>query len=581
MIKLKFPLVVLSCLVLLSTSCKRERLAQGTPSTVPAKKDTDFLKQLEFDNYYYEGTKQSMVGNADKAAENFEKALNIDETHAPANYELARAYFSMSRMDEALGHVDQAIKYEPDNKWYYIIKAQILEQQKNFLGAAGVYGKLTGLEPENAEYYNSMANMYLFANQPQKALEVYERMEKQLGVNEIVVLQKHKIYLRQNEVEKAAKEIRKLIDQSPQDLRYYKILADVYQVNGYHEKAFEVLEQMAEIDSTNGKVQMALAEYYRSQRNYERAAYYLKQAFNNPEVDIDQKVEIIYGNYLMQGFTNENKEEAFTLAEMLIEAHPGEAKAHALYGDLLYRDNQKKEARKQYRQSVELQQNVFAVWQQLLFIESELSDWEAMKSESRTAQEYFPNQPILYFFEGVANLQLEDYKEAVSVLETGLSITVGNPNLQGQFHANLAEAYYRQENYKASDEQFEKALDLNPDNAVALNNYAYYLSLRGERLEEAQEMSKRSLSLEPGNASYLDTYGWILYKLGNYAEAKTYIEQALQKSPESAEVLEHYGDVLFQLGETGKAVEQWQKALASGSDSVNLEKKIKEKRLYE
>ena len=156
---------------------------------------------------------------------------------------------------------------------------------------------------------------------------------------------------------------------------------------------------------------------------------------------------------------------------------------------------------------------------------------------------------------------------------------VVNPTLEAQFYASLAEAYHEMSDFERSYEYFEKALKLNPEDANVLNNYAYYLSLRGEKLDKAEAMSKISNELEPEQASYQDTYGWIMFKMGRYEEAKTWIEKSLSSSVDSsATVLEHCGDVYFKLGNTLKAIEFWQKAKNAGEGSSELlDKKIQDK----
>ena len=90
------------------------------------------------------------------------------------------------------------------------------------------------------------------------------------------------------------------------------------------------------------------------------------------------------------------------------------------------------------------------------------------------------------------------------------------------------------------------------------------------------------MTLDPKNSSFQDTYGWVLYKLGRYSEAKTWVGKALDdKEGISAEVMEHYGDILYKLGDTAEALEYWEKAKAKGPGSSFLDKKISEKKLYE
>jgi len=96
----------------------------------------------------------------------------------------------------------------------------------------------------------------------------------------------------------------------------------------------------------------------------------------------------------------------------------------------------------------------------------------------------------------------------------------------------------------ASDafEAYDSCLQWKDDNIGCLNNYAYYLSERGEQLQKAEEMSYKTIKAEPKNSTYLDTYAWILYMEERYAEAQIYIEQALQnmdKNVDNSVILEH------------------------------------------
>jgi tetratricopeptide (TPR) repeat protein len=115
-----------------------------------------------------------------------------------------------------------------------------------------------------------------------------------------------------------------------------------------------------------------------------------------------------------------------------------------------------------------------------------------------------------------------------------------------------------------------------------MNNYSYYLSLRGENLEKAEAMAKKANEIEPGNSSFEDTYAWVLYKLGKYDEAKVWIEKAVKSNKSnSAVILEHYGDILYKLNMYEDAFKLWEKATNAGEGSEYLKQKIKDKKLYE
>jgi Tfp pilus assembly protein PilF len=126
-----------------------------------------------------------------------------------------------------------------------------------------------------------------------------------------------------------------------------------------------------------------------------------------------------------------------------------------------------------------------------------------------------------------------------------------------------------------SDSLYEKALQLDPENALVNNNYAYSLSERGLQLERALEMVKISLKADSLNSSYLDTIGWIYFKLGQYDLALKYIEEAIKVGGENAVMLEHLGDILFKQGSNAQALEMWKKALELDSSNEILIQKVK------
>jgi len=168
-------------------------------------------------------------------------------------------------------------------------------------------------------------------------------------------------------------------------------------------------------------------------------------------------------------------------------------------------------------------------------------------------------------------------------LETGIRYVVRNDLLLAEFYNYLGDAYHQTKQDEKAFEAYDASLKINSDNSIVLNNYAYYLSLRGEQLERAKKMARKANELDPNNSSNQDTYGWVLYKLGEYKEALEWIGKSVDNhSEENAEVLEHYGDVLYKLGRTEEAREYWERAVKAGKGgSELLKKKANNGKLYE
>ena len=95
-------------------------------------------------------------------------------------------------------------------------------------------------------------------------------------------------------------------------------------------------------------------------------------------------------------------------------------------------------------------------------------------------------------------------------------------------------------------------------------------------------MSYKCNLLEPNNGTYEDTYAWILYCLGDFEEARKWIEKSLDNNGnESSVIVEHYGDILYELKFTELALEQWNRAFILDSSSESLKMKISKMKIDE
>ncbi|RZK33290.1 MAG: tetratricopeptide repeat protein, partial [Pedobacter sp.] len=191
----------------------------------------------------------------------------------------------------------------------------------------------------------------------------------------------------------------------------------------------------------------------------------------------------------------------------------------------------------------------------------------------------YPNQAILYYYRAFALHRNGQNAEAGLEIKSALLLDGDDNNLKAMIFALQAEVLIDQEKLKEADVAFDKAISLAPDNYLTLSNYAYYLALRNQNLAKAETLAAKAAMALPKNTSVLDTYAIVLFKLGKYDLALSWIEKALQNNEASNPVyLEHYGDILFSKGEKEKAVVQWQKAKQAGNDSEKLNKKINEKK---
>jgi tetratricopeptide (TPR) repeat protein len=537
----------------------------------------------EVTNIFIDATAAKLSGATAKAIGLYELCLKKDPRHSASMYELAQLYFDASDYSTAARYAEQAAELEPGNKWYKLLLIEIYGKAGKKKELLETCKNMVNQYPGNVDYMYELANAYLINNDGNNAIKTYDNIEEILGVTEEISLQKHRIYLIQNKTDKASDELDKLVKEFPdQETRYISMIAEMYMQAGKLDEAAKYYQQILNKDPENPYIHITLSDYYRQKGDIKRSIEELKLGFANPALDIDTKIRVLLSIFTGIEMYNENKADIFELAQILVKTHPAEPKAHSIYGDFLLDDKKYAEARDEFRKVIAVDSSRYAVWESLLNAEVQLSDYQALESESSRAIELFPLLPVPYLFNGIALLEKKQYDDAISSFNTGLKLVSGNAILSVNFYTYLGDTYNRMKNYRLSDESFEKALKLQPENSSVLNNYAYYLSLRNENLEKAEAMSSKSLKLDPANAANMDTYGWVLYKLGRYSEAAEWVEKALAATPSpDADLLEHLGDIYFKLGNTEKAMIQWENAQKAGKGSEFLDKKIKERKMYE
>jgi tetratricopeptide (TPR) repeat protein len=536
---------------------------------------------LEVKTLFFNALVEKTVENLPQAAELFNRVIQKDPANDAAMFELANLKKLQHDYDGAQQLLEKAVTVNQDNEWYWTALADCYEKSNAIDKLENVFNQLIRLNPDKPDNYYDKANVYYSQQKYDDALKVYDQVEQLDGITDDLLADRQKIYLKQGNVDLAAQQLEKMIQASPAEIKYYLFLSELYTANNIQDKGLKVLQTAEKINGTNGLVHLALADIYRDKKDYEASYNELTLAFAIPDLDIDQKIKIIMG-YLPKFPDPDAKASALELSRILTVAHPDDSKAWAIYGDMLLQNSKLKDAKTMYQKSIALNNQVYEVQEQLVRIELGDNDVDGAVKDGENSLSFFPNQAWMNYLVGVAWLQKKEYKKALDYIKNATSLELDDKELLSQSYSALGDCYHDLKDYRNSDDVYDKALSYNPDNAFTLNNYAYYLSMRGEQLDKAASMSKHSNDLQPGNASFEDTYAWILFKQKDFAGAKLWIEKALaDDKTNSAVKSEHYGDIMFYLGNTDAAVENWKKAKANGDQSPVLDRKINERKYIE
>ena len=565
---------IMTYVLAINTSCSH-RMYYKNDVTLLSKSKSD-----NYDNEYYyaftSATKNAIFGQYRQAIRDFNECLKYKRNSPAIYYMLSSIYLNAGDIKLAEKHADSAVFYDKTgNKWYLLHLANIYNFQSKIDSSINIYEKLVIIDPKDMDIKYKLALMYEQVEEFDKALVILEKIEETVGVNENVLISKHKIYRKTGREKEAVDQLKSAIEYYPDNYNLLGLLAEYYADIGDYELAEKYYNILLNADPENNKTQLSYAEFLRENNQLEDAFNYYRDAINNDNIDLDIKISLlvrfIRNDSIFDYFNNYIEK----LIENLKNKYEKDIKVRTLSADFYIKNNELELAENELNTVLEIDSNNYLIWEQLLYIENALDKYDDIIENCNEAIKIFKEEPTFYLFGGIALIQKGKNNEAVDILENGIKYAKNNSQ-QVQFYNFLGEAYKNLNDFKKSDNNFEKVLEIEPDNLLVRNNYSYYLALREENLKKAEALSRLTIEMEPKNFTYLDTYGWILYKKGEKNKARKYIEKAIKHGGDkNSEILDHYGDILFDLSDSKEAIFYWNEAIKYSNNNDDIIEKIK------
>ncbi len=559
-------------LLLLFVSCQRSVVPVSSKMAGNYKNETDFRNY----NYLFsEAIKQKNLGNYAQAQKYYQQCLIINPESDAVMFELSKLNSYSGDYNKSLDYARMAEKTDKGNIWYKLQLAGLYSGLGKADSSIMVYEEIVAMCPQNLDYKYQLAKLYMDGERNEKALLLFDEIENDVGLQESVSVSKAEIYRRNNKKQQAIKELEKLNEISDDNLSYKLMYVEMLAESGETERAREEYNNLIERYSENEELKISRMKFYIITKEYNKLMSLTDSLLLNDDTRIETKFDIVVYLFSDPLLLAEIKDSLYYSLNRYREKYNEEIKITALIGDYYVKCGNYENASLEFKSYLEKDKRNYLVWEQLLFLQNILGENEDMYKYSSAAIELFPKSAILYLFKGTACSAMELDEEAIEILKSGIERVNNNNDLLLQFYSVIGECYKNVGMNDLSDRSFEKGLMIDPNNQILLNNYSYYLSLRGENLKKAEEMSSKTIIAEPNNSTYLDTYGWILYKMKKYRKAETYLKKAIDNDNDiSAEVFEHYGDVNYKLRKYDTAIKFWEKAEKAGGEAGSLKSKI-------
>ncbi len=562
-------------------SCGTVKNAKEKPAVVLAQSSLTPEQQRKYDYFFLEAMRLKEKKDYASAFGLLQHCLDIHPNAASALYEVSQYYMFLRQVPQGQEALEKAVASAPDNYWYSQGLASLYQQQNELDKAITLLEQMAVRFPGKQDPLFNLLDLYGRQEKYDEVISTLNRLEKHMGKNEQLSMEKFRIYLQMKDDKKAFQEIESLVQEYPMDMRYQVILGDVYLQNGKKQEAYDVYQKVLAAEPDNPMAIFSMASYYKQTGQEGLYQQQLDTLLLNKKVTPDTKVSVMRQMIVENEQADKGSTQIIALFDRIMKQEQDDPQIPMLYAQYLLSKNMEAESVPVLEQVVDLDPTNKAARMMLVGTAVRKEDYKQIIKVCEPGIEATPDALEFYYYLAIAYNQAEQPDSVVSICKRALEHTTADSKKEvvSDFYSILGDMYHTQKQMKEAYAAYDSALVYNPSNIGALNNYAYYLSVERRDLDKAEEMSYKTVKAEPNNATYLDTYAWILFEKGNYAEARIYIDNAMKSDDEKSDVIvEHCGDIYYMTGDVDGALSYWKKALEMGSESKTLKQKIEKKK---
>ncbi|NLV53231.1 MAG: tetratricopeptide repeat protein [Bacteroidales bacterium] len=514
----------------------------------------------KFDYIFQEAMRQKLANHHDVAIDLLDYCRQLNPESGVVLYELSELYRYAKNDTLAIQSLQEACRLYPDNYWYKDRLVTYYLSNRREAEALQAVEEMSLRFPEKSGVLMLLLQLYEQKSDFANMVKVLDKIEVKEGKSEQLSMEKFRLFLQMKDEKRAFEEMRNLANEFPNDLRYQVVIGDLYLDADKREEALKQFKMVEAKDSSNVALLMSMANYYHMTGDTDRYQQYMTKMLTNENVDDATRVRMM--TVLVHENLNSGADstQLLTLFDKVLKQPQTTTDFLELRVRYMVTKKMEANAVKPYlREILKVDPENNMARQQLLAYAIEENDTTGIVDICKPAVDYHSSDPVFYYYLGVSYFQQEEKQKAVEVFRKGLthveeSDHANKLQLRVNMYALMGDIYHGLGRDEEAFQAYDSCLVYKQDDAMVLNNYAYYLSLRKKDLDRAEQMSKRANELEPDNSIYLDTYAWVLFQQKRYAEAKVQMDRVLELMERDGEELD--GDVREHVKQINKKVKK-------------------------
>lgn len=537
-----------------------------------------------FDYFFLEAIRQQNAGNLSAAFELLEHARRINPQAAEVYFYESMYYSKMKQDSIALACMEKSVALNPENQTFSERLAQYYIGTQKFDKAIEAYESIYAHNHENTDALRILLQLYQQDNNYQKMLFTLDRIEKEEGESEQLALSKMRVYEMMGDAKAAYTALKTLSDSHPLDMAYKTMLGNWLMQHDQQKEAYKLFTDVLKEEPDNAYAESSLYDYYNATQQEAEARKMLDRILLGNTTPVDTKLVMIRSFIQDNERNGADSTQVLALFDKMLQMPKPSSDIAAMRAAYMSLKKMPKDTINQaFEKVLEIAPDNVEARLQLVQNLWDEKKYDRVIEMTDQAQAYNPDEMVFYYFGGMAHYLKGDDDKTLDTFRKGLAQVneKSSPELVSDLYMIMGDILNKKGLEKESYAAYDSCLQWKDDNIPALNNYAYYISIKGDNLHKAEQMSYKTIKAEPKNSTYLDTYAWILFMEERYHEAKIYMDQAIanmDSTDTSNVVLEHAGDIYAMNGLTDEAMKYWKKSYDGGNKTDAMEQKLKYKK---
>ena len=406
----------------------------------------------EFQEYFFEALKQKGIENYDRAVDALHKCLNLNSKLPVIYFELGKNYNKLKNFGAAEENLKKAIEMQPDNVWFLDELYDVYFQQDDIKNALKTIKQLVKYHPD---YKEDLAALYVREEKYKQALDILDELDAEFGLSESRDAMRNDIYSITGNADDRIENLEQRIANNPNNEDNHLKLIYRYSQTGDQKNAYKAAKNLLKVKPDSKFVHLALYKFYLQDEKVEEAISSVKKVLTSPEINADAKTKVLK-DFVAFVATNPKYESDLIDITSLIDDNK-DAQTHSDLGQYYLKAGDKVKALTNFKEALKQSPNDFKLIKDVLLLELDIKDYNAVITDSERALELYPAQPILYLVNAVANNYLGAPKKAIDNLEMGLDYLIDNPSMEADFYSQLSLAYKALNNISKSETFAKKA----------------------------------------------------------------------------------------------------------------------------